>query len=228
MVDGFFSASHRTRSGQKDEKSPLDDAIFRQPDCRFDLTRNKRDGCSANFVASSNSAVGNIKNDINGIFGAVCRHGVLGNLFGMIYKSRIWQCEATQLTFSVHFADVPKGEKFMYGISSLALLKRQLPEAKVVLSYDIACQLAPHIEVCCESIIMKELVVYRLTLAYQKSSTYAHLAPHRSMVPAMHCYAHVGNCMVCIFLSAMFRRPFLTTVSHSAPFRQAACTGWDQ
>lgn len=84
LVDGYFSASHRRRPGQEDVPSPLDAALFRQPDAKLEASADNSTGCSSNFVANRTNAASSKLHDVNGIFGAMCPHGCLFDVFSRI------------------------------------------------------------------------------------------------------------------------------------------------
>lgn len=44
-------------------------------------------------------------------------------------------------------SDIKVGEKYVYVNSSLARLKESYPQAKVIMFYDIACKVDPHLQV---------------------------------------------------------------------------------
>lgn len=43
--------------------------------------------------------------------------------------------------------DIHRGEKYLYVNSSLARLRDRYPKAKIIMFYDIACKVEPHLQV---------------------------------------------------------------------------------
>ena len=117
--------------------------LFRQPDPALEIDADDKSGCTSNFMAARQSAASNRDHDINGIFGASCRHGCIMDVFGMFTGDR-----DIGVNSRTHIApDIKKGEKYVYVNTALSLQKSRAPGAKTVLFYDIACKIKPHLEV---------------------------------------------------------------------------------
>lgn len=84
MYDGYFSASHQHREGQEEETSPLEDVFYHPLSPELEGSINMDTGCTSNFVAARNNASTNKRNDINGIFGSMCNHGCMEDIYGML------------------------------------------------------------------------------------------------------------------------------------------------
>ena len=124
--------------------------LFRQPDPALEVTPDNERGCASTFLAARESAASNRDHDINGIFGASCRHGCLIDFFG----TSSLNLDVTVHSFTHRAPDIKKGEKYVYANTALSLQRSRVPHAKVILFYDIACKIKPHLKVsywvyCC-------------------------------------------------------------------------------
>lgn len=82
LADGYFSARHYRRAGQIDRPSIMDGVYFRKPDVTLEARKVARSGCTSHFVADQNKAALDNRYDVNGIFGMICRHGIVEHIFG--------------------------------------------------------------------------------------------------------------------------------------------------
>lgn len=57
----------------------------------------------------------------------------------------LWSRNGQPRQSNIFHSDIPKGEAFVFGNTSLARLHKRNPQSKTILFYDIACQVTPHL-----------------------------------------------------------------------------------
>lgn len=62
----------------------MDPVFFRKADPDLEATSFANAGCTSSFVATRESAAKDHRYDINGMFGTMCRHGSMEDVFGEI------------------------------------------------------------------------------------------------------------------------------------------------
>lgn len=120
IADGYFSASHRIRGERSYGTPAMDGVYFTLPNQTFEF--NYQEVCKTRFQAATQQSANDNRFDITGIFGSVCRHGFIDEVF-----------------------DMEKDEKYMYATTMLKNLRARFPQSKSVLFYDIGCHLATQV-----------------------------------------------------------------------------------
>ncbi|KAI8850002.1 hypothetical protein BC829DRAFT_442476 [Chytridium lagenaria] len=101
------------------------------------------------------------RTEVAAIFGTFCRHEVSGNIY-----------------------DIDVGEKLMYATTALLDIRKQYPNRKIALSYDICCKLAAHLKI------------------------HEVPPPYIMMLPKLHSYCHDHGCQ------SMFAPQLLLGLGH--------------
>src|SRR4051794_13769269 len=65
------------------------------------------------------------------------------------------------------------GEKYVYANTALEALRQEYPKAGIIMFYDLACRVGPHLE-----------------------ARHPDIAPWQAVIPAMHAYCHSRTCQV--------------------------------
>ena len=100
----------------------LDKGSYYQPDPSADFLQRRPEvaaSCQSHFLAAKAQAMRDKRNDINGIFATVCRHGSFDTIQG---KEKCTYLDSFVVTYKVTImpgnVDRPEGEKYTYVQSS--------------------------------------------------------------------------------------------------------------